>query len=98
MKVDEQKLANKCGRLVQTGAVSASPRPRSCLFALRPRRHNLIDSLEPSPPTTTPRTFAIRTHNKRYVVQVTGGRSAVLLGNGSIIFDRRPRETGIREL
>lgn len=42
--------------------------------------------------------IAIRTRNKSYVVQVTGGRSAVLLGNGSIIFERRPRETGIREL
>ena len=40
VKVDEQKLANKCGGLVQTGAVSASPCTRSCLFALRLRRHN----------------------------------------------------------
>ena len=35
VKVDEQKLANKCGGLAQTGAASASPRTRSSLFALR---------------------------------------------------------------
>lgn len=96
MKVDEQKLANKCGRLAQSGAASASPRTRSSLFTLRPRRHNHLNN--DSRLERIHEVEPIAHRNKDHVVQLTGGRSAVLLSNGSIIFERRPRETGIREL